>query len=166
VSLIGQNLVTQCFKKLTNQMAISQTLFHLVNNKVELLRRNLEKTFSAFMSDKGSQNGSIRAGYRRSRMEPVDPTTITAPPPAVSPNGQTRPPSTGPKKEDEQKEGIFKKIVRVIFLVLNIIFMTFAILMIFTGVIIWIIFREAGLSILDVAGGLPLSKLKEEDNVY
>lgn len=112
------------------------------------------------MSDKGSQHGSIRAGYRRSRMEPVDPATITAPPNAPSPNGQTRPPSTGPQKEDKKKEGILKKILRVIFLLLNIVVMAFAIMMLITGVILWIVFREAGMSILDVAEGLPLSKIK------
>ena len=113
------------------------------------------------MSDKGS----IRAGYRRSRMEPVDPTTISAPPPAVSPNGETRPPSTGPKKDDSGKESVFKKICRVLFLFLNIVFMAFAIMMLITGVVLWIIFREAGLSIVNVAGGLPLSK-KLHDTFY
>lgn len=115
------------------------------------------------MSDKGSQNGSIRAGYRRSRMEPVDPVTISAPPPnAPSPNGQTRPPSTGPKKdEDEHKEGIFKKILRGIFLFLNIVIMAFAIMMLIMGVILWVIFREAGMSIVAVAGGAPLSNYNQ-----
>lgn len=114
------------------------------------------------MSDKGSQHGSIRAGYRRSRIEPVDPATITAPPPnAPSPNGQTRPPSTGPKKDDEKKEGIFKKILRGLFLFLNIVFMAFAIMMIIMGVVLWIIFRDAGMSILDVADGAPLSKIQQ-----
>ena len=114
------------------------------------------------MSDKGSQHGSIRAGYRRSRIEPVDPATISAPPPnAPSPNGQTRPPSTGPKKEDEKKEGIFKKILRVLFLFLKIVFMAFAIMLLIMGVVLWIIFRDAGMSIIDVADGAPLSKIKQ-----
>ena len=113
------------------------------------------------MSDKGSQHGSIRTGYRRSRMEPVDPTTIAAPPPnAPSPNGQTRPPSAGPKKDDEKKEGIFKKIIRVIFLFFNIVFMAFAIMMLIMGIVLWIIFRDAGMSIIDVADGAPLSKIR------
>lgn len=112
------------------------------------------------MSDKGSQHGSIRAGYRRSRMEPVDPATISAPPPnAPSPNGQTRPPSRGPTSEDkEKKEGIFKKILRGIFLFLNIVIMAFAIMMLIMGVVLWVIFREAGMSIMSVADGAALSK--------
>ena len=38
------------------------------------------------------------------------------------------------------------------------IFMTFAIMMIIFGAILWTIFREAGLSIIDVADGAPLGK--------
>ena len=112
------------------------------------------------MSDKGSQNGSIRAGYRRSRVEAIDPATISAPPPnAPSPNGQVRPASVSSTKKEENKgEGIFKKILRGIFLLLNMIFMTFAIMMIIFGAILWTIFREAGLSIIDVADGAPLGK--------
>lgn len=119
------------------------------------------------MSDKGSQHGSIRAGYRRSRMEPVDPTTISAPPPnAPSPNGPTRPPSTGPKNNDEKKEGVFKKILRVIFLLLNMVFMAFAIMMLIMGIFLWVIFRDAGVSILDVADGAPLSKKHELYQIF
>ena len=111
------------------------------------------------MSDKGSQHGSIRAGYRRSRIEPVDPATISAPPPnAPSPNGQPRSSSTVSKKDEEKKEGICKKLMRVLFLFINIIFMSFAVMMIIFGVVLWIVFREAGLSILAVADGAPLSK--------
>lgn len=113
------------------------------------------------ISDKGSQNGSIRAGYRRSRVEAVDPATISAPPPnAPSPNNQVRPASVSSTKKEENKgEGILKKILRGIFLLLNMIFMTFAIMMIIFGAILWTIFREAGLSIIDVADGAPLSKI-------
>lgn len=113
------------------------------------------------ISDKGSQNGSIRAGYRRSRVEAVDPATISAPPPnAPSPNSQVRPASVSSTKKEENKgEGILKKILRGIFLLLNMIFMTFAIMMIIFGAILWTIFREAGLSIIDVADGAPLSKI-------
>lgn len=111
------------------------------------------------MSDKGSQHGSIRAGYRRSRMEPVDPGTITAPPPnAPSPNSQTRPPSTGPKKDDEKKEGIIIKIVRFLFLFFNILLLGFGIMLIITGVVLWIVFRDAGLSFFDVLEGTPFGK--------
>lgn len=113
------------------------------------------------MSDKGSQHGSLRAGYRRSRMEPVDPATITAPPPnAPSPNSQTRPPSTGPKKEEEKKESIFIKIIRILFLFFNIIFMAFGIMMIITGVVLWIVFRDSGMSIFDVLSGTSFGKAK------
>lgn len=120
------------------------------------------------MSDKGSQHGSIRAGYRRSRIEPVDPATISAPPPnAPSPNGQpARSSSVASKKDDEKKEGICKKIMRVLFLFINIIFMSFAVMMIILGVVLWIVFREAGLSILDVADGAPLSKIKLSYDIY
>lgn len=111
------------------------------------------------MSDKGSQHGSIRAGYRRTRMEPVDPSSISAPPPnAPSPNGQTRPPSTGPKKDDDKEESIIIKIVRILFLFFNIIFMGIGIMMIITGVVLWIVFRDAGMSILDVLDGTPFGK--------
>lgn len=111
------------------------------------------------MSDKGSQHGSIRAGYRRSRMEPVDPTSITATPPnAPSPNGQTRPPSTGPKKEEEKKESVLIKIMRILFLFFNIIFMGFGIMMIISGVVLWIVFRDSGMSVFDVLDGTPFGK--------
>lgn len=112
------------------------------------------------MSDKGSQHGSIRAGYRRSRMEPVDPATITAPPPnASSPNGETRPPSAGPKKEEEKKESIIIKILRILFLFFNIVFMGFGIMMIIFGVVLWIVFRDSGMSIIDVLDGTAFGKL-------
>ena len=111
------------------------------------------------MSEKGSQHGSIRAGYRRSRMEPVDPATISAPPPnAPSPNGQTRPPSAGPKKDIEKKESIIIKIVRILFLFFNIIYMGFGIMLIITGVVLWIVFRDAGMSIIDVLDGTAFGK--------
>lgn len=111
------------------------------------------------MSDKGSQNGSIRTGYRRSRIEAVDPATINAPPPNVpSPNGQVRPSSVASQEEAKKKqgEGIFKKILRGLFLLLNMVFMSFAIMMIILGVVLWSIFRDAGLSILEVADGASL----------
>ena len=111
------------------------------------------------MSDKGSQHSSIRAGYRRSRMEPVDPATISAPPPkSQTPNGETRPPSTNPKVEDEEKESGLRKTMRFFFLFLNIIFMSLGLFMVTMGAILWIVFRESGMSIADVAGGCALSK--------
>ena len=115
------------------------------------------------MSDKGSQQGSIRAGYRRSRIEPVDPATISAPPPnAPSPNGQSRSPSVTSKSEDgEEKDSTIKIIVRIIFVFLNIVLMAFAIMMLLTGVILWIVFRDSGISVANVAGGLPLSKRRK-----
>lgn len=109
------------------------------------------------MSDKGSHHSSIRAGYRRSRMEPVDPATISAPPPkSVTPNGETRPPSTNPKLEEEGKESMLRKIMRFFFVFFNIIFMIIGMFMIMTGTVLWVVFRSSGLSITDVAGGCAL----------
>ena len=111
------------------------------------------------MSDKGSHHSSIRAGYRRSRMEPVDPASISAPPPkSLTPNGETRPPSTNPKIDDEEKESVLIKILRFLFVFFNIIFMSIGFLMIIMGVVLWIVFRESGLSITDVAGGCALGR--------
>lgn len=109
------------------------------------------------MSDKGSQNNSVRAGYRRSRVEPVDPATISAPPPkSVSPYANAQDDSTSDETA-KKKEGICKKLLRILFLILNIFIMILAVMMIFVGSIIWILFRESGLSIISVAGGAPLS---------
>lgn len=111
------------------------------------------------MSDAGSHHSSIRAGYRRSRMEPVDPATISAPPPkSQTPNGETRPPSTNPRIDDAEKESVFRKILRFFFVFFNIIFMSLGFIMIMTGVVLWIVFRESGMSIADVAGGAALGK--------
>ena len=111
------------------------------------------------MSDKGSQHSSIRAGYRRSRMEPVDPASISAPPPkSQTPSGETRPPSANPKIEGEGKDSVLTTIMRFFFVFLNIIFMSIGIFMIIMGVILWIVFLESGLSITDVAGGCALGK--------
>lgn len=111
------------------------------------------------MSDVGSHHSSIRAGYRRSRMEPVDPASISGPPPkSQTPNGETRPPSTNPNIKDEEKESVFKKILRFFFVFFNIMFMSIGFLMITMGVVLWIVFRESGLSIADVAGGCALGK--------
>lgn len=117
------------------------------------------------MSDIASQAGSVRAGYRRSRIEPIDPATIHSPAgggggsgsqPTRSP--QQRPASTIASAKEEPKEGTCKKIMRVIFLLLNIFILAIAILMIIMGTTLWIVFRESGLSISEVAGGAPLSK--------
>ena len=95
-------------------------------------------------------------------MEPVDPATISAPPPkSLTPNGETRPPSTNPNIEDEEKEGILKKIMRFFFVFFNIIFMSIGMLMIIAGVVLWIVFRESGMSITDIAGGCALGKFKQ-----
>lgn len=114
------------------------------------------------MSEKGSHHSSIRAGYRRSRMEPVDPAAISAPPPkTLTPNGETRPPSSNPNIENEEKESTFKKIMRFLFVFFNVIFMFVGFMMIMSGVLLWIIFRESGLSITDVAGGCALGKFTD-----
>lgn len=108
------------------------------------------------MSDNNSVSGSVRAGYRRSRIEPVDPSTISAPKAPTPPHNS---PVLAKPQETEQKEGICKKILRGIFLLLNIFVMTLAILMIIMGVTLWIIFRSSGMSILDVAGGASIGNM-------
>lgn len=110
------------------------------------------------MSDNNSVSGSVRAGYRRSRIEPVDPSTISAPKAPTPPHTSPVPAAAKPT-EDEHKEGICKKILRGIFLLLNIFVMTLAILMIIMGVTLWIIFRSSGMSILDVAGGASIGNM-------
>ncbi len=119
-------------------------------------RLHLSNT-EATMSENNSISGSVRAGYRRSRIEPVDPSTISAPK-APPPPHNSPAPATAKPAEDGQKEGICKKILRGIFLLLNIFLMTLAILMIIMGVTLCIIFRSSGMSILDVAGGASLGK--------
>ncbi len=114
------------------------------------------------MADNTSQSGSVRAGYRRSRVEPIDPATISAPAKSSPTLAATQPPPPRPgssiASHKEPKEGICKKLLRGIFLVLNIFFLAVAILMIIMGSTLWIVFRGSGLSILDVAGGAPLGK--------
>ncbi len=112
------------------------------------------------MADNVSQTDSVRAGYRRSRVEPIDPATISAPvksSPVLAAASPPRPASSIASTK-EQKEGICKKLMRVIFLVMNIFVLAVALLMIILGSTLWIVFRGSGLSIIDVAQGAPLGK--------
>lgn len=111
------------------------------------------------MADNISQADSVRAGYRRSRVEPIDPATISAPVKS-SPNLAPTPPrpASSIASTKEQKEGICKKLMRGIFLMMNIFVLAVALLMIIMGSTLWIVFRGSGLSIVDVAQGAPLGK--------
>ena len=120
------------------------------------------------MTDNISQAGSVRAGYRRSRVEPIDPATISAPVKNSPALGTASPQPPAPQRPassiastKEQKEGICKKLMRVVFLLINIFILAIAILMIIMGSTLWIVFRGSGLSILDVAEGAPLGKRNE-----
>lgn len=117
------------------------------------------------MSDRGSQPSSVQMGYRRSRLEPVDPATIAAPPPKTkTPSTVASAPPTAPGMDESppRKEGICRKLLRILFLLLNIFIMIVAILLIIFGITLWIIFQQSGISIGDVAGGAALSKQKGE----
>ena len=115
------------------------------------------------MADNISQADSVRAGYRRSRVEPIDPATISAPvksSPSLTAAATAPPPRPGSSiaSTKEYKEGICKKLLRGIFLLMNIFVLAVALLMIIMGSTLWIVFRGSGLSIVDVAQGAPLGK--------
>jgi hypothetical protein len=122
--------------------------------------------YTLYMSEHGSSQ-SFKAGYRRSRLEPIDPAMLSGP--TASPVRTSSPRSTGGSRtpahegteaSDPQKQdtSTLTKVMKFMFILHNVLFLVCSIVAVIIASLLFYIFQSTGQSAKDICDGTAMCK--------